>query len=168
MKEIWLVSYKKHTGKAQLSYEDTVQEALCFGWIDSLIRRLDDERYAQKYTPRRPGSRWSLLNKQRVARLIREGRMTSHGLAKITVRLETADLQTKNSDEHRVSEGQRAWFRDALKGHPKALTNFKSLGPSYQKLYIRWVTEAKREETQIRRLKEAIVLLNRIRKLGLK
>jgi len=94
--EIWLVFFKKHTGKACVSYQDAVDEALCFGWIDSIVRRLDDERYAQKFTPRKPkrppvqggqaalpgGSNWSEANRRIFARLVREGRMTAAGLAK--------------------------------------------------------------------------------------
>lgn len=79
---IWLVFFKKHTGKPCVSYQDAVDEALCFGWIDSIVRRLDDERYAQKFTPRKPKSNWSEINRRIFARLVREGRMTAAGLAK--------------------------------------------------------------------------------------
>ncbi|MFP3944469.1 MAG: YdeI/OmpD-associated family protein [Alphaproteobacteria bacterium] len=78
--EIWLVFYKKHTGKAAISYEEAVEEALCFGWIDSVKRRLDDERYAFRFTPRKPSSKWSPSNIRRVEKLIAEGRMTPAGL----------------------------------------------------------------------------------------
>ena len=81
--EIWLIHYKKRTGRPSLPYEDAVNEGLCFGWIDSLVQRIDSERYARKFTPRKAQSRWSELNKCRVKALIREGRMRSMGLAKI-------------------------------------------------------------------------------------
>jgi uncharacterized protein YdeI (YjbR/CyaY-like superfamily) len=80
-KEVWLVSYKKHTGRPQIPYDDAVEEALCFGWIDSLVKTIDDERFAQKFTPRKEKSNWSESNKGRVRKLVREGRMTEAGLA---------------------------------------------------------------------------------------
>jgi uncharacterized protein YdeI (YjbR/CyaY-like superfamily) len=80
-REVWLVSYKKHTGRPQIPYDDAVEEALCFGWIDSLVKTIDDERFAQKFTPRKEKSNWSESNKRRVRKLVREGRMTEAGLA---------------------------------------------------------------------------------------
>jgi uncharacterized protein YdeI (YjbR/CyaY-like superfamily) len=79
---IWLVFWKKHTGRPCVSYQDAVDEALCFGWIDTLVRRLDDDRYAQKFMPRKPKSNWTEANRRIFARLVREGRMTPAGLAK--------------------------------------------------------------------------------------
>src|SRR3954463_13551246 len=84
---VWLLFYKKHVGRPRISYDHAVEEALCFGWIDSIVKKVDDEKFAQKFTPRRGGSKWSALNKQRLRKLIREGRMTEAGLAK-------ADLAT--------------------------------------------------------------------------
>ena len=81
--EIWLVTYKKHTGKPTVSYDEAVEEALCFGWIDSMLKRVDDERTALRYTPRKPKSNLSDSNRQRIARLIKEGRMTEAGLSKV-------------------------------------------------------------------------------------
>ncbi len=80
---IWLVFYKKATRKPSLEYEESVEEALCFGWVDSRTRRLDDERYMLMFTPRKPGSPWSRPNKERVERLVASGLMTPPGLAKI-------------------------------------------------------------------------------------
>src|SRR5262244_2502021 len=81
--EIWLIYYKKHTGRPRISYDHAVEEALCFGWVDSIVKKIDDETFAQKFTPRRDGAKWSALNKRRMLKLIREGRMTESGLAKI-------------------------------------------------------------------------------------
>src|SRR5919198_457561 len=89
--EVWLIFYKKHTGRPRISYDHAVEEALCFGWIDSIVKRMDDEAFAQKFTPRRDSSRWSALNKRRVRTLMREGRMTEAGLAKV-------DLATLGED----------------------------------------------------------------------
>jgi uncharacterized protein YdeI (YjbR/CyaY-like superfamily) len=78
---VWLVFHKPHSGAEAIPYEDSVREALCFGWIDSLIKRLDDDRYARKFTPRKPTSKWSDLNRRRWAELEAEGRLTAAGLA---------------------------------------------------------------------------------------
>lgn len=164
-KEIWLVFFKKHTGKARLEYDDAVEEALCFGWIDSIIRRLDDERYAQKFTPRRNREKWSALNVGRAKRLIAAGRMTPAGLAVIAPGVlrrppaaATATARTPVPD----------YFMAALENEPQARTFFLGLAPSYRRIYVRWVDSAKREETRQRRLAEAIATLRAGRKLGLK
>src|SRR5438132_5620057 len=81
--EVWLIYYKKHTGRPRISYDHTVEEALCFGWIDSIVKSMNDEKSAQKFTPRRDSTKWSALNQQRLRKLIGEGRMTDAGLAKI-------------------------------------------------------------------------------------
>src|SRR5260370_28717179 len=80
-KEIWLVYYKKTSGKVGISYEESVEEALCFGWIDGAVKGINEETYAGRFTPRRPKSPWSDSNRERVARLLRDGRMTEAGLA---------------------------------------------------------------------------------------
>ena len=90
-REIWLVIYKKHTGTPCVSYDEAVVEALCFGWIDGLIKRLDDDRYARRFTPRKPGSNWSESNKVRVRKMIAEGRMTPAGQATITFSLDPVE-----------------------------------------------------------------------------
>ena len=79
--EVWLIYYKQQSGRPRIPYDDAVEEALCFGWIDSIVKRLDDEKFAQKFTPRRDRSRWSALNEQRVRKLIKNGRMTEAGMA---------------------------------------------------------------------------------------
>jgi uncharacterized protein YdeI (YjbR/CyaY-like superfamily) len=86
-KEIWLIYYKKTSGKTGISYEDSVEEALCFGWIDGAIKGIDAETYAGRFTPRSPKSSWSESNCSRVARLLRDGRMTNAGLAVIPIDL---------------------------------------------------------------------------------
>ena len=81
--KIWLVFHKTHTGVTSISYGAAVEEALCFGWIDSIIRRIDEDRYVRKFTPRRIDSVWSESNKRRAERMIAEGRMTGAGLAQV-------------------------------------------------------------------------------------
>ncbi|MDA4112428.1 MAG: cupin domain-containing protein [Thaumarchaeota archaeon] len=85
-REVWLVLYKKGAGRRGASYDEAVEEALCFGWIDSIIRKIDGESYAQRFTPRKPGSNWSASNLARINKLIRENRMTASGLAAIGVK----------------------------------------------------------------------------------
>ncbi len=80
-KEIWLVFYTRASGKPRIPYNDAVEEALCFGWIDSIVKKLDKDSFAQRFSPRKPGSQWSEMNKERVRRLSREGKMTPAGLA---------------------------------------------------------------------------------------
>src|SRR5437660_4538455 len=81
--EVWLIYYKKQSGRPRIPYDHAVEEALCFGWVDSIVKKLDDDKFAQKFTPRRDSTKWSALNKRRLRKLIREGRMTERGLAKI-------------------------------------------------------------------------------------
>src|ERR1700733_8967545 len=80
--EIWRVYAKRHTNLPRVEYAEAVEEALCFGWIDSIVRTIDADRYAQKFTPRKAKSKWSALTRERFARMVREGRMTAAGLAK--------------------------------------------------------------------------------------
>ena len=154
--EVWLTFYKKHTGQSRIPYDDAVEEALCFGWIDSIVKRIDDEKYAQKFTPRRDTSKWSDLNKQRVRALIRDGRMTKAGLAKV-------DLATFGEDaSSKQTEGDVPPFvKQALMAHKKAWTNFQSLTPSRRAAYVRLIMDAKKEETRERRVKESVALLER-------
>lgn len=84
-KEIWLVFYRKDSGKPRISYNDAVEEALCFGWIDSIEKGTDHERFAQRFTPRKPKSQWSETNKERVKRLIKDGKMTKAGFATLLI-----------------------------------------------------------------------------------
>ena len=82
-REIWLVYYRVGTGRPSISYANSLEEALCFGWVDSIIQKIDEEKYARKFTPRKAGSKWSELNKHLVAKLIQEGRVTEAGLARV-------------------------------------------------------------------------------------
>lgn len=86
--EAWLVMYRKHTGRQSVPYADAVEEALCFGWIDSVVRKVDADSYAQKFSPRKPKSNWAESNKRRVKALIEQGLMTEAGMATITFPLD--------------------------------------------------------------------------------
>ncbi len=163
--EVWLIFYKAHTGKPCISYDESVEEALCFGWIDSIIQKIDEDRYGQKFTPRKNTAKWSESNQRRVARLIREGRMTEAGLAKIP---DPAAF----SEEARAQKPKEivvpAYIEEELKKHPLAWENFRMMAPSYRRVYISWISDARKQETIDRRLKEAVERLEKNLPLGMK
>jgi uncharacterized protein YdeI (YjbR/CyaY-like superfamily) len=163
---IWLIFYKKETSRPTIAYEAAVEEALCFGWIDSIIKKIDAEKYARKFTPRSDKSKWSALNKKRAGKMIREGRMTKIGLAKIETAKKTG-LWDKDG-RPRLSLDVPTEFTKALARNKKAKENFDKLAPTYRKHYIAWISVAKRPETKKRRIKESIALLEKGQKLGLK
>jgi len=164
--EVWLVFYKKCTGEPTVTYEPAVEEALCFGWIDSIIRSIDDRTYMQKFTPRKDGSKWSPVNKARVARLIESGRMTEFGLAKI----ETAKRngQWDKSSGHVFDDTVPEALQAALDRNARAQETFQGLATSYRRHYIGWIGAAKRPETREKRIAEAVALLEQGQKLGMK
>lgn len=159
----WLVYFKQHTGRPSIPYEDSVEEALCFGWIDGTLQRLDDARYCRRFTPRLPGSRWSALNKRRAEKMIREERMTPAGMAKFRIAGKPQGItsRTKAPAPPRV-------FVKALKAHPRARENFERLAPSHQRMYLLWIADAKKDETRARRIAEAVQRLSLNQKLGAK
>lgn len=157
-KEVWLIYYKAHTGQPSVPYEDSVEEALCFGWVDSLIQKIDEQRYARKFTPRRLDSAWSETNIRRVAKVIAEGRMTPAGLAKITYPLDEPPAAAK---EFTIPD----WIMVALKASPQALENFSKLPPSHKKRYVAWLSGAKKEETRQKNLRKAIAMLEQNQRL---
>ncbi len=157
---VWLVFYKAHTGAKSLRYEDTVREALCFGWIDSLVKRLDDDRYALKVTPRKPTSKWSNMNRKRWAELEAAGLLASAGLAA---------APTSNTYAPRpVIPDLPPYIATALKRNPRAWQFFRELAPTYRRHFVVWIHTAKRAETRERRIRESIALLVAGKKLGLK
>jgi uncharacterized protein YdeI (YjbR/CyaY-like superfamily) len=165
---VWLQYYKKHTGKPSIPYNDAVEEALCFGWIDSTVRRIDEERYMQKFTPRKMKSTWSVSNVIRVEKLIKQGKMTAKGLELY----QYAKKQNLLPDPS-LKKGTRVpdipqWFGEALDKNPSARSHFYKLAPSLRRNYIGWIMGAKKAETKLRRLDEAIDLLSKGEKLGMK
>ena len=165
-KEIWLVFYKKDSKKSGIGYEQAVEEALCFGWIDSLIKSLDAESYAHKFTPRKENSVWSESNKRRVKKLIEEGKMTDIGLAKVEAAKKLGWWDKDNRPA--ISLDMPPEFKQALNANKKARANFNKLAATYQNHYIIWIGMAKRTETRERRIVESIALLEKGQKLGLK
>ena len=159
-KEIWLIYYKKHTRKPTIPYDDAVEEALCFGWIDSIVKRIDDEKHVQRYTPRNLKSIWSQNNINRVEKMLHEGKMTKTGLSKYEYGMKN-DLQAPTIKEKLVVPKD---FKIALKNETKADENFNNLAKSYKIMYIHWINCAKKEETGKRRIKKAIHLLKESKK----
>src|SRR5262245_56896246 len=158
--EVWLVFFKAHTGVTSIPYEDTVCEALCFGWIDSLIKRLDNDRYVLKITPRKPTSKWSDINRKRWARLEAAGLLTPAG---------RAAAPTKNTYAPKpVIPTLPGYLAKALRANPGAWKFFRELSPTCRRDFVVWVHIAKRPETRAKRIKESIALLAAGKKLGLK
>lgn len=169
-KEIWLIYFKKHTGKASIPYNDAVEEALCFGWIDSLIRRIDDERYMQKYTPRKPKSTWSVNNVRRIEKMLAEEKMTSKGMELYNY-ARTNDLLPLMKEEKGPGElfpEVPDYFTRALESNQKARETFNSLTASYKLQYLGWIMSGKKKETRKRRMKEALKILESGKRLGMK
>ena len=157
---VWLVFHKAHTGVKSIPYEDTVHEALWFGWIDSLIKRLDDDRYARKFTPRRPTSKWSDINRMRWMELKASGLLTSAGLAA---------APTEHTYASRLAvPALPSYIAKSLKANPKAWEFFRGLAPSYRRHFVAWIHSAKRPETRQSRIRKSIELLTAGKKLGLK
>jgi len=165
-KEIWLVYYKKHTGKPRVPYNDAVEEALCFGWIDSIVKTIDDEKYMQKFTPRKEKSNWSDSNKKRVVKLMDAGQMKNAGLK--TIELAKANGCWDKEIPSAQSVDMPVELDVALAGNENARDFFNSLSPSNQRQYMGWIGSAKRPETRQKRVRESMDLLGKKQKLGMK
>ena len=165
--EVWVVFYKKHTGRLSMPYDDAVEEALCFGWIDSVIQRIDDEKYCRKFTPRKDSSNWSALNRRRAAKMIQEGKMTGAGVAKLYYSgIDDQYDRTPNRKAKDLSIPE--YLNHALLGNQKARQNFDRLASSYRRQYILWIATAKRDATREKRVAEAIRLLADNKRLGMR
>lgn len=156
---VWLRFYKKASGIPSLNYDQALDVALCYGWIDSQVKSFDEKSYVQKFGPRQSKSPWSELNKKHVARLIKEGRMQKAGRAAIELaknngnwdKAQATPSETKPSPE----------FQKALDNNSKAKEFFESLSKTQQFYFSYWIITAKREETREKRIKEAISMLER-------
>lgn len=148
---VWFVYYKQGSGKRRYSYEDVIEEALCFGWIDGVARALDDERAMLWLAPRRPRSVWSAINKQRIARVIDAGLMHAAGLAKIDAAKRDGSWSTYDSVYRLEIPADLA---SALKRTPGAAANFAAFPKSVKKPLLAWIAQAKRPETRTRRVAE--------------
>ena len=163
---IWMVYYKKATSKQTIEYDAAVEEALCFGWIDSIIKRIDEEKYVRKFTPRKDKSVWSALNKKRVSKMIKAGLMTEAGLVKIKTAKQNGSWNRDDKPPKSIEIPPE--FAEALTKNKKASENFEKLAPSYRRYYLGWIINAKRPETRQKRINESIALLEKGEKLGMK
>jgi uncharacterized protein YdeI (YjbR/CyaY-like superfamily) len=157
---IWLVRHKQHTGINAMPYEDLVCEALSFGWVDSLIKRLDHNRYAIKVTPRKPTSKWSAMNRRRWKELKAAGRLALAGLA-------AAPTANRYAAHPPIPE-LPAYVANAIKTNGKAWQFFRQLARTYRRDFVVWIHTAKRPGTREKRIRESIALLAAGKKLGLK
>jgi uncharacterized protein YdeI (YjbR/CyaY-like superfamily) len=163
-RELWVGFYKKDSGKKGVTYDEAVDEALCFGWIDGLKKRVDALSYTHRFTPRKPASTWSRVNLERVARLQAAGRMAPAGLKAYAARdprkcgvysYENAPAALAPADERQFQAEPRAW------------EFFQRQPPGYRRLAVRWVTSARKDATRARRLVRLIADSARLRRLGL-
>ena len=164
---IWLIYYKKETGKRRLSYAEAVEEALCFGWIDSSPRKLDEERAMLKFTVRKSKSGWSELNKKRIEQLIRAKQMTKAGLLKIEQAKKDESWNIlSNSDQHANKDTLPVDLEKALKKNKRAFENFRAFSRSYRKRFFFWIDSAKRDETRKARIKQTMLMAAANKKPG--
>jgi len=139
-KEIWLVYYRKVSGKSRISYNVAVEEALCYGWIDSIIKSIDENSFAQRFTPRKPTSQLSELNKERIKRLIKQNQMTHIGLKAIQHVFNPKKEQKFIAPKEILSE---------IKKEPDAWKNFKKMPLWYKKIRISYIGSSEQQEKEI-------------------
>lgn len=150
---IWFVYFKKSANKPRVSYDEAVEEALCFGWIDSLPRKIDDEKSKLLFTPRKPKSVWSKLNKTRIEKLIETGAMTEIGLAKIeAAKADGSWNRLDASDNLEIA----ADLQKAFDENKTAAKNFQAFPNGVKKAILQWLNAAKRTETRRKRIEETV------------
>ena len=150
---IWLIYYKVKSGKPSIQYSDAVKEALCFGWIDSKVKSLDEDRYRQIFTPRKPKSVWSKLNKRYIEELIEQGLMTEAGLKKINAAKQDGSWFTLDAIEALTIPPD---LEQALAANAIAKRNFEAFSNSIKKTILFWIDSAKRPETRLKRIEQTI------------
>lgn len=158
---IWLIYYKKGTDEPCVTYEEAVEEALSFGWIDSKVNALDEKRYMQIFTPRKSGSIWSRSNKERVERLIKSGKMTTAGLKKVDAAKRDGSWNVLDDVEDlKIPED----LKKALEANETALEHFTAFRDSPKKQILWWIASAKRPDTRRRRIEKTVSLAEKNKK----
>jgi uncharacterized protein YdeI (YjbR/CyaY-like superfamily) len=160
--ELLVGFYKKGSGKPSITWPESVDEALCFGWIDGVRRTIDEERYSIRFTPRRPRSNWSAVNLKRVEELTNLGRMHPAGLRAFEVRDPSRTYSYERKEDQKLDPAYEA----KLKANKKAWTFFQAQPPYYRRIASLWVMDAKKEETRLRRLATLIDDSARGRRIG--
>ena len=152
-REAWLLIHKKHVDEPCVSYDEAVEEALCWGWIDGLTNSWDERSYVQRFTPRKPASVWAESNVARVERLIAQGRMQPPGLALVEEAKRRGTWQQAGSGDLDVTPPD---LEEALAAEPAAQERWRTWAPGYRRQYTYWVLDAKRPETRARRVGEVV------------
>ena len=155
---VWLIRYKQAAGKPTVSYDEAVEEALCFGWIDSLPRKLDAERTMLYFAPRKAGSGWSRPNKERIRRMTAAGKMTPTGQAKIDAAKADGSWSALDDVENLVVPGDLA---EAFAQHPGSEAHWEAFPRSVKRGILEWIASAKRDATRARRVEETARLAQR-------
>ena len=155
---VWLVYAKKHTGIPSLSWQEVVEEALCFGWIDSVRHPVDDTYFKQLFTPRKPKSTWSAINKKSVERLMKAGLVAAAGITAVVIAKKTGTWDAWNHVEALTVPPD---LRRALRESPKAKKNWDAFTPGARRVSLYYITEAKREETRAKRIARIVDLAER-------
>ncbi len=152
--EAWVVIQKKKPGKKGLKYEEAVEEAICFGWIDSKMQSIGAERFRQRFSPRRKNSIWSKKNKETAHKMIRSGKITEAGLRTIQLAKDNGKWDTAYSSKN--APAIPSDLTEALKKNETAWTNFSKFSNSTKFQYVHWVTSAKKEDTRQRRIVKVV------------
>ena len=158
-KELWLIIYKRHAADKGLSYREALDEALCFGWIDGTLKRIDNEKHMIRFSPRKSRSIWSKANRDRVERLIAEERMTAAGLEEIEQAKANGEWYREWSDDKGPIIPSD--LIEALKCNKMAQKNFDNFPPSLKQQFAYWITSAKRAETREKRIRETVARAER-------
>lgn len=148
---VYLIMYKKQTGKPSLNWSDAVDEALCFGWIDSTSRPIDDEKYKQYFTKRKPQSTWSKINKIKVEQLIKDGMMAEAGLASIELAKQNGSWSVLDEVEELIIPQD---LEVAFRKYKDSKKYFEGISKSIRKAMLQWIILAKRPETRQKRIDE--------------
>lgn len=159
-----LIKYKKHTGKPSVTSKEAMEEAICFGWIDTTMKRMDEERYMQRFTKRTKNSKWSKNTLKYGSQLIKQNKMTKAGLEAYQKGLKKGPFDQNRSKNMETPEDLIKELNK--KKNAKARENFYNLAPSYKKVYLRWIESAKRQETRDKRIKETIKRAKENKKFG--
>jgi uncharacterized protein YdeI (YjbR/CyaY-like superfamily) len=151
---VWLIYYKVKSGKSSVKYSEAVKEALCFGWIDSKVKSLNEDRYQQIFTPRKPKSVWSKLNKQYIEELIAQGLMTEVGFTKIAAAKQDGSWNSLDAIEALTIPMD---LQQALAANSSANLNFAAFSNSLKKNILFWIESAKRPETRLKRIEQTVI-----------
>lgn len=160
-REIWLIYYKLGTGTPSVAYGEAVEEALCFGWIDTTVKAIDADRYAQRFTPRKPGSNWSAPNLIRAKRLVASGLMTPAGAAHLPSPEKATAFRAKHQKRLTGTTIAPRDLARALRTNARAAARWKALTPGYKRLFVRWIGDAKQPATRAKRIATTVSRLAR-------